>query len=384
MKKIELLSPAGNFKSLYFAIHNGADAVYIGGKKYGARSYADNFNDEEIIDAIKYCHLYGVKLYVTINTIIFDNEVEEFINYVKFLHDNNVDAVIMQDIGMIKKVRELIPDFEIHASTQLHNNNESQIKLLEELGVKRVVFARELSIENINKINSNIEKEVFVHGAMCVSYSGRCLFSSMNNSRSGNRGECVASCRLRYKLLQNDEILDIKEEYLLSTKELNTINCIDRLIECGIDSLKIEGRMKSPEYVGFITKMYRNAIDSYYNGKKYIIDKENLKKMMTLYNREYTQGYLFGDYGNKLMNIKSPNHQGLPIGKVVNITKKKITIKLFEDLTQEDGIRFVEEQKGMIVNKLYNEKGFLVKKVRKNNIAILDNKVNISKCCLKL
>lgn len=377
VKKIELLSPVGNIECLYQAIHNGCDAVYLGGKKFGARNFANNFNEEELVHAIKYCHLYGVKIYVTVNTIIFDDEIDEFLEYIKFLYENNVDAVIMQDLGMIKRVRELYPSLEIHASTQMHNHNAEGIKLLEKLGVKRVVFARELSIQEINNISTNMEREVFVHGALCVCYSGCCLFSAMTTNRSGNRGECVASCRLPYYLLKNGKKQDIEEKYLLSTKELNTIDNINELIKSNISSLKIEGRMKSPEYVGFITKLYRNAIDAFYNNKEFKLSKDDFNKMKLLFNREFTKGYLFGDYGQKLMNIKSPNHQGLEIGNIIYVDKNKIKINLKEDLNQEDGIRFVIDNKGMIVNRLYNEKGLLTSSVKKGSIAVIDNKIGI-------
>ncbi|MDD6879136.1 MAG: DUF3656 domain-containing protein [bacterium] len=377
MNKIELLAPVGSEKALHYAVMNGADAVYLGGKLYGARSYAENFDKESIIKAIKFCHLYGVKIYVTVNTIIFDNEIEEFINYINFLYHNNVDAVIMQDKGMIKKVRELFPNLEIHASTQLHNHNNEGVKLLRDIGVKRVVFARELSIEEINKIDVNIEKEVFVHGALCVCYSGCCLFSAMKSNRSGNRGQCIASCRLPYSILENKKNLNLNDKYLLSTKELNTINNIDKLIDSNINSLKIEGRMKSPEYVGLITKIYREAIDSYYEGKKYQINEKNLNKMKLLFNRKYTNGYLFHDFGKDLMNIKTPNHQGVTIGKVINFDKSKIEIKLDYPLRQEDSIRFVNSNIGMTINKLYNKKGLLVKSLNKGEVAIVDNKINL-------
>lgn len=379
MKKVELLSPAGDYKSLYFAIHNGADAVYLGGKRFGARNYASNFDKEEMIKAIKYCHLYGVKIYVTVNTIIFDDEIEDFIKYIEFLYKNNVDAVIMQDVGMILKIRELFPDLEIHASTQMHNHNTEGINLLENLGVKRIVFARELSLEQIKNIKCNVEKEVFVYGALCVCYSGCCLFSSMNTNRSGNRGECVASCRLPYKLLKNNKEVKTNGKYILSPKELNTINYVDSLIESGVDSFKIEGRMKSPEYVGLVTKIYRKAIDSYYEYKKFYLDAKTQKDLMSLFNREFTKGYLFGDYGSSLMNINSPNHQGIHLGSIIEVNKKIIKIRLDEDINQEDGIRFIEENKGMIVNRLYNEKKLLVNQVKKGQIAIIDNKIGITK-----
>jgi len=379
MKKVELLAPVGNMESLYQAIHNGADAVYLAGKKYGARSYAQNFNEEEIIDAIKYCHLYGVRVYVTVNTIIFEREKDEFLSYLEFLYKNNVDAVIMQDIGMIAKVRSFLPNLEVHASTQLHNHNIEGIRLLEKMGVSRIVMAREMSLDEISKIDTNLEKEVFVHGALCIGYSGCCLFSSMNTNRSGNRGECIASCRLTYRLLENNKEVKTYGDYLLSTKELNTVKYIDKLIESGINSFKIEGRMKSPEYVGLVTKIYRQAIDSYYNNKKFAINEELLKKMSVLFNRDYTKGFLFNDKGSSLMNIKAPNHQGIYLGKVIEFNNKEIKIKLDEEINQEDGIRLLDENKGMIVNRLYNEKKQLVNHLNKGEIAILDNKINCSK-----
>ena len=378
MKKVELLSPVGNMKSLYYAVMYGADAVYLGGKRYGARSYADNFTNEELISAIKFCHLYGVKIYVTINTIIFDNEVDEFLEYAKFLYENNVDAVIVQDIGMIKLLREKLPHLEIHASTQVHNTNSYTTKFLKELGVKRVVLARELSLDEVKEIDCNIEKEVFIHGALCICYSGCCLFSAMNTNRSGNRGECVASCRLPYKLYENSKEVITQGDYLLSTKELNTIDHINELLDVGINSLKIEGRMKSPEYVGLITSVYRKAIDSYYEGKKFVLDKKTLNDMMSLYNRKYTSGHLFNCSYKELMNISTSNHQGVHIGNVIYCDKKIIKIKLDKDLNQEDAIRFINEEKGMVVNKLYNEKGLLVNKVTSGSIALVDNKVGLT------
>lgn len=367
MKK-ELLCPAGNFESLKAAVHNGADAVYLAGKKFGARMYADNFDDDEIIKAIKYAHLYDVKVYITANTLIYENEIDEFVEYIKFLYLNGVDAILMQDIGMISLMRKLIPDLEIHASTQTNNCNDETLKLFKKLGVKRVVLARELSLEQINNLKTDIEKEVFVHGALCICYSGCCLMSSLNGSRSGNRGKCAGPCRLPYKLIKNGKTIKTNGNYLLSTRELNTSKKIKEILNSNVDSLKIEGRMKSPEYVAFITKMYRNLID---NNKEE--NEEDLKK---LFNRKFTEGHLFKT--QKLMNTKSPNHIGIPIGKVLEINKK-IKIKLYEDLNQNDGIRFKNSNKGMIVNKLYNEKGLLINKANKNDIIYLDNKINLKK-----
>lgn len=376
MKK-ELLSPVGNMESLYQAIHNGCDAVYLGGKKFGARMFADNFAPEDLQQAIRYCHLYGVKIYVTVNTIIFDSEIEDFLDYIEFLYVNGVDAVIMQDIGMISLVHKKYPLLEIHASTQTHNHNSEGIKLLKDLGVKRVVLARELSLDEIKNIDVDIEKEVFIHGALCVCYSGCCLFSAMNTNRSGNRGECIASCRLPYELYKNDEKIKTDGNYLLSMKELNTSKYLKDILDSDIISLKIEGRMKSPEYVGFITKFYRTLIDKYYNNQELTIDNEEINELKALFNRQFTNGYLFNEYGKEVMNIKSPNHIGLRIGKVIEVDPKYIKIKLDQELNQEDGIKFTDVDKGMIVNKLYNSKMLLTNSISSNNIAIVDNKVGL-------
>lgn len=220
MKKIELLSPAGDYKSLEMAIDAGADAVYVSLKSYGARAFAPNFTMDEIKSAIKLCHLYGVRLYVTMNTLVKDTEVDDFLEKVKFLYLEGVDALIMQDLGMICLVRQMYPDLEIHASTQFNNSSKDTLILLKKLGVKRAVLSRELSIDEIKMMDVDIEKEIFIHGALCVSYSGCCLFSSMIGHRSGNRGECTGCCRLPYKLETNGKI--VNSGYLLSMKELNT------------------------------------------------------------------------------------------------------------------------------------------------------------------
>ena len=375
MNKVELLSPVGNMECLIQAVNNGADAVYLGGKKFGARHYANNFDYDEMIEAIKYCHLYGVKIYVTVNTIVFEKELDEVLKFVEFLHSNQVDAIIVQDLGLIRIIRKKFPNMEIHASTQAHNHNDYGLSLLKSLGVKRAVLARELSLKEIKNLKTDIDKEVFIHGALCVSYSGCCLFSAMHGSRSGNRGECVGSCRLPYKLYENGNEIKTNGDYLLSTKSLCTINDLDKLIDSGIKSFKIEGRMKSSEYVGYITRLYRVKIDEYYFKKKYNVTEEEITNIKKLYNRELTGGYLFDNYGHELMNIKTSNHIGTNLGKVISIDKKYIKIRLSDNLYQEDAIRF-NNGEGFIVNKLYNEKGLLTNQITKGSIALVDNKLN--------
>lgn len=372
----ELLSPAGNKECLYAAIHNGADAVYLGGKLFGARHFADNFTYEELKEAVDYAHLYGVKVYVTVNIIIYQDEVDNFLSYVDYLYNIGVDALIMQDIGMISLVRKKYPDFEINASTQMHNHNTEGITLLKELGIKKVVLDRELSLEEIENIKVDIDKEVFIHGALCNSYSGCCLFSSMNGGRSGNRGECVQSCRLPYRLLKNGSYIETKDKYLLSTKELNTTDKFIHLLKSSVASFKIEGRMKSPSYVGYVTRIYRKLIDEYNKGEELKLSEEEKDNLKILFNRDFTYGYLFND---KVMNIATSNHQGLLVGEVLSTNSKMIKVKLDKDLYQEDGIRFKNANKGMIVNKIYNTKGLLINKGSIGDIVCLPNKINLDK-----
>ena len=376
MKKVELLSPAGNKNTLYYAVHGGCDAVYVSTTSYTARKYAQNFTLEELKQAVKYCHLYGVKLYVTVNTIIYEQEVKDFIKYIKYLYESDVDALIMQDLGMIKLVNELFPDFEIHSSTQFHTHNEEQVKLLESLNVKRVVLARELSLQEINNIKTPLEKEIFIHGALCVSYSGQCYFSSKFLQRSGNRGECAGMCRLPYELYEKNNKIKTDGQFLLSPKELCTIENLKDILDSNIASLKIEGRMKKEEYTYYVTKIYKKLIEKYYNNEEMTLEESDLKTLQLLYNRKFTKGYLNNNKNNEFINTKSPKHQGIILGKVLETTKNKIKIKLQEELNQNDGIRFSNNE-GMIANFIYNEKDMLINHANKNQIIYLDNKINL-------
>ena len=366
MKK-ELLVPAQDFESLEYAIANGADAVYLGGQKFNARAYAKNFSKDEMKRAIRLCHLYGVRLYVTMNTLIKDTEVEEFLDEVSFLHKEGVDALIMQDFGMISLVRDTFPNLEIHASTQANVCTKEAVELYYQLGVKRIVLPREMSLAEIDCIDVPIEKEVFIHGALCMSYSGSCLISSMIGSRSGNRGECTGCCRLFYDLYENNK--KVREGYLLSTKELNTSPMIQELLNSDITSFKIEGRMKSPFYVGFITKFYRRLMDGE------ILSLEDENKLRILFNREFTLGHLFCD---DIRNPKSPNHLGLKIGTVTSVTPKRIQVKLSYPLYQEDGLRFQPSNTGFVANFIYDEKGKLISKGERGEIIYLDNKIGLT------
>jgi len=355
--KPELLSPAGNFECLKAAIEAGCDAVYLGGKLFGARAFSNNFNEEEIKEAINYAHLYGVRVYVTVNTLIYEREVENFMDYIDFLYKNNVDALIIQDIGMMDLIRKTYPTLELHASTQMHIHNIEGVKLVEKLGLKRAVLARETDIDTIKYIkeNTNIELEIFIHGALCISYSGQCLMSSLIGNRSGNRGSCAGSCRQKYNLISNNKKIN-KEEYLLSTKDLNSLENIGKLIDIGVNSLKIEGRMKSKEYVYMVTKLYRKAIDSYIKDKKVSIDKEELENLKTIFNRQYTKGFLFNEANDKITNSYRPNHLGVEIGTVINNKNGFIDIKLTDKLNINDGIRFLDNDYGFIVTQMFKNK----------------------------
>lgn len=364
---MELLVPAGDINSFYVALNNGADAVYLSGKVFGARSYAKNFTIDELKTVLRLGKIYGVKIYVTMNTLVKENEVEDFLKEVEFLYNLGVDAILMQDLGMISLSLEKYPNLVIHASTQVNSSSYETIKLLYEMGVKRVVLPREMSIDEIKKIDIPIELEVFIHGALCVSYSGNCLFSSMLGGRSGNRGECVGSCRLPYKLYKDKTLID--EGYLLSMKELNTSVDIKKLPH-NVTSLKIEGRMKSPSYVGFITKYYRKILD----GEE--LSTKDLGDLKSMFYRGFTKGHLFND--NDLINKKSPNHLGSHLGKVIDVNDERIRIELDKPLLQGDGIRFRESNKGMIVNYLYDMKDNLINRGNSKQIVEVDNKVKLT------
>lgn len=376
MKKCELLSPAGSMEMLKYAVMYGADAVYLAGTKYGARKYAQNFTDEELKTAVDFAHLYGVKVYITINTLVYEREVDEFIENVKFLSKVGVDAVLVQDFGMLNAIRQVVPDLEVHASTQMHNNGKKMLELLKSLGVKRVVLDRELSLEEIKDMPVDIEKEFFCHGARCVSYSGQCLLSSKLLNRSGNRGECAGLCRLPFRKKTGDK-LEREPKYYFSLKDFCTLSCIDKLIESGISSLKIEGRMKSPEYVGYITKVYRDAIDAYYDGRDFDIDASTMRNIEILFNRGLTTGFLFGKDDKETANIASPNHIGIHLGTYVS-HQDKILLNLDQKLSQGDTIRFQEAKKGMTVNFLYDETGKLQNHIDKKQPAYVDNFLNIA------
>lgn len=342
--KPELLSPAGSMESLKAAVNNGCDAVYLGGKDFNARSSAENFSLEEINMACDYCHLRGVKVYVTVNTIYKDSELDKLLKYVINLYEIGVDALILQDLGAVKIIKSAIPNMKIHGSTQMTANSLEDVNYLKNLGVSKIVLSRELGLTEIAEItkNTDVEIETFVHGALCVSYSGQCIMSSMLGGRSGNRGKCAQTCRLPYTIYEGAN--PMKEGHLLSPKDMQTVTILPELIECGITSFKIEGRMKNPEYVAGTTGIYRKYIDLYFhNPDNYKVDKEDIKILTQLFNRGgFSEGYYLDgdDLGENMISIERPKSWGLQIGFVDNYVAKinRMTIRTREPLLAGDGI----------------------------------------------
>lgn len=344
MKKIELLAPVGSFDSLKAAVQNGANAVYLGGKDFSARASANNFDRNELIEAVKYSHIRGVQVFVTVNTLIKQYEIDDFVEYVKFLYDIDIDALIVQDIGMARLIKKLLPDFELHASTQMVAHSLEDVKYLQSVGFDRVVLARELNVDEIKWIceNTTVDIEVFVHGALCVCYSGQCLMSSMIGNRSGNRGRCAQPCRQKYELIDinTGEVVNSNGDYLLSPRDLSTIEDLDKIIEAGVLSLKIEGRMKKPEYVATVVSGYREAINEFISKNKINISEEIINNLYTIFNRKFTKGYILGEVGKDIMNSDRPNNQGLYVGKVLdhNRKTKRLRVILENTLKKGDGI----------------------------------------------
>lgn len=309
---VELLAPAGGYETMVGAFNAGADAVYLGGSKFGARAYADNFDKEQVLDAISYAHLHGKKIYMTVNTLVKEREYGEVYDFMLPFAEKKLDGVIVQDLGVMKLIRDEFPKIELHGSTQQTVTGVYGAKLLKELGCVRVVPARELSLSEMKSIKqkADIEVEAFIHGAMCYCYSGMCLFSSMVGTRSGNRGRCAQPCRLPYR---SDLTGKNKEQYPLSLKDMCTVDLIPELIEAGIDSFKIEGRMKKPEYAAGVTHIYRKYIDLYYKepDKKHEISREDMEILRSLYLRtEISQGYYHKHNGKDMVTLASPAYNG--------------------------------------------------------------------------
>ena len=312
--RVELLAPAGNYEAFLGAVNAGADAVYLGGEKFSARAYADNFTTEEICRAIHTAHFIGKKVYLTVNTLIKENEFEGLHDWLLPIYEAGLDGVIVQDVGVLCYLRDCFQNLALHASTQMTLTGVGGASFMKEQGVERIVPARELSLEEVRKIKeqTDLEIECFIHGAMCYCYSGQCLFSSILGGRSGNRGTCAQPCRLPYQIYENGERID-GVDYPLSLKDMCAISYIPQLIEAGIDSFKIEGRMKKPEYAAGVTALYRKYIDLYEEKgpSGYHVTDEDLQKLRSLYIRSEVQtGYYERHNGREMITLKKPGYAG--------------------------------------------------------------------------
>ena len=348
--RVEILAPAGSMECLKAAIAAGADAVYTGGALFGARAYAHNLTEEELLEAIDYVHLHGRRLYLTVNTLIKDREMEkQMYDYLLPYYRQGLDAVIVQDIGLFRFIRKHFPDLPIHASTQMTLTGVDGAKFLEKEGAQRIVTSRELSMAEVKKIADETELEIesFVHGALCYCYSGQCLFSSFIGGRSGNRGQCAQPCRLLYRTPEAK-----RPQYLLSLKDICTLELIPEMIESGIYSFKIEGRMKKPEYAAAVAFQYRKYADLYlkyyeecpaeedpaaYAMKKYRVREEDRQMLLDLYNRGgFHTGYYHTQNGREMISLNRPNHAGVPAVKVLAKKGRNVTAKALTDLYPQD------------------------------------------------
>lgn len=345
---LELLSPVGSEEALLAAIESGADAVYLSGKQFGARAYAPNFTDEELAEAVRNAHLRGVLVYVTVNTLVDNSEMAQLVPYLYYLYEIGVDAIIVQDLGVAAVAKEVVPQLPLHASTQMTVHNLAGVQALADFGFSRVVLARELSLDDIRLIcrRSPIEIEVFVHGALCISYSGQCLMSSLIGGRSGNRGRCAQPCRLPYTLVDEkgqDVLMGADAgEYILSPKDFNTLDDLPELIQAGVTSFKIEGRMKRAEYVAIVTDTYRKAMDACQAGERQRDTARDHKRLAQIFNRDFTRAYLSNKPGRTMMSHRRPNNRGVRIGRVLvyDAAKKSVLLKLEEELAIGDIIEF--------------------------------------------
>jgi len=378
-KKVELLAPAGDMEKLKTALHFGADAVYFAGKNYGLRAMSSNFTTEEMSEAVKLVHSKNKKAYVTLNVYARNNDFNDLKEYLNFLESIKIDGVIVSDLGMIDFIKTNAPKIEIHVSTQANTTNKYSAGFYKSLGASRVVLARELSIDEIREIkqyNPDLELEVFVHGAMCISYSGRCLLSNYLTGRDSNHGECVQACRWKYYITEEsrlNENMEIQEDnkgtYIMNSKDLCLINYLDQIIESGVNSLKVEGRMKSPYYVATVINTYRRAIDSYYNAvaqkKKYKLDKSLLDELLKASHRDYTTGFMFPN-GEIKQNLNSSAQ--VQTSKFVAIVKKveegRILVEMRNRFLKGDQLEILSPNesfhKTILIDKIEDLKGKII------------------------
>ena len=362
MQKPELMAPAGNPESLKAAVANGADALYLGGRQFNARAGAENFGDEELLAAIDYTHERGCRLYVTVNILLADRELPAALDYLYFLGQARVDGIIVQDLGLAALARRLLPDLPLIGSTQMTITNAAGAKYLQEQGFKRVVLGRELSLADISAISRQveIELEAFVHGALCFSYSGQCLLSSMVGGRSGNRGRCAQPCRLAYTLVdENGRPLEAKPEHLLSTRDLYTLDLVPALLAAGVRAFKIEGRLRRPEYVAVVTRAYRRVIDRYLaDPEGFAVAPAEQAEVAQIFNRDFTPGFLEGNPGADLMGYGRPSNRGLYLGRAGQRQGGRWQVRLEAPLSRGDGLDVWVSRgghQGMVVHHLWQE-----------------------------
>ena len=312
MKELELLAPAGSLKTLKAVIHAGADAVYLGGSMFGARAYANNFNKEELLEAIRFGHIHGRKIILAVNTLLKEYELGQLYDYLHPYYEAGLDAVIVQDMGVMEFIKTHFPNLPIHTSTQMTITNVEGARLLKEQGVERVVTAREMSLEEIQRIHDEVgvELESFIHGALCYCYSGQCLFSSIIGGRSGNRGRCAQPCRLSYEVLQGEKSLTGHHATpILSLKDMCTLPFLYELADHGVYSFKIEGRMKTPEYAAGVVSIYRKYMDSYLDGSRIPVEKKDIRALLELGNRGgFTNGYYYHHNDSDMLSGESASH----------------------------------------------------------------------------
>lgn len=394
-KRVELLAPAGNMEKLKSAFHFGADACFIGGNAFNLRGMSSNFNNKELKQAIDYAHSLGKKVYVTLNIFAHNAEIEYMPRFIKKLEEYGADAAIVADLGVFQLVREHAPNLRIHVSTQANNTNWMSVKTWKEMGAKRVILAREMLLNEIKKIREkvpDVEIEVFIHGAMCMTYSGRCLLSNYFTGRDSNRGICAQDCRWNYKVIAegheetgaHDIIENEDGTFMFNAKDLCTIEFIDKIIEAGVDSLKIEGRMKSIYYNSTVVKQYKRALDSYYSGN-YKYDEDWLKELKTISHRQYSNGFFLGPTTEKDQNYKTGLSYSQTYRLVANVLEKvdtnkyKIQIRNQVFATQE--LELVRPESEVVKFKVKNF--FNTKKeeyedhVNPNTIAIIETDVEM-------
>lgn len=376
----KILAPVGSMKTLSAAVFSGADYVYLSGNKYGARYFADNFNYDELKEAINFCHEYNVKVFVTVNISICESEIVDVVDYVFYLYSHGVDAVIIQDIGLGCIINSLMPNLELHASTQMTIYDYSFVKWLCENGYSNVNLSREVPIDRIKNITTNIHRfnhdmnvEVFGHGALCYCYSGQCLMSSFLGGRSGNRGLCAQPCRMRYTLEDEYGSKFTSSTYLLSTKDLCTYNNIEEIVDAGVNSIKIEGRMKPVEYVSSSVYAYRCAIDGDINRDNYLL-------LNLAFNRGLTSGYIMNNESSNVVGRERSGSQGYPIGRVIKVDENSVTIKLGNKrfptkIVNGDGLKFEYdgESCGMYVSRIFSQSKNKIKILLRKNIPVKED-----------